>query len=292
MQAGRLHHNRIMYTSQSGEVLRKQNCAIMYPGLPMPGISVIIKHMSLAQKILDSKKPFVFFHTWTVTKNLLRQAIDEGKSMDLDVCVDDQGKPYLGHSKEYHKKSGEPMFNTMPLWEAIDMIAKSEIPVMVDCKHYDAWPVVEKVVTTIGPERCLVDSFATELRFNYSRDEGEPDFVTEWSPIEKLRSFKNKFPSVTTAACAKWLPRNLLLSDQLKGLRDKIRQLLQDNHVDTVCLGVPDATMSDVWLRYFLDGNVIPQIGIDKIDTTKLTEVYIGETDDLKMASRYAALRS
>ena len=71
-------------------------------------------HSSLASKILRSNRPFTFFHTWYVTRDLLSQAISEQKSMDLDVCVDDSGNPYLGHSKEYHEKSGEPYYFTIP----------------------------------------------------------------------------------------------------------------------------------------------------------------------------------
>lgn len=207
-----------------------------------------MKHISLAQKILKSKKPFFFFHTWCVTKNLLQQAIAEEKSMDLDVCVDDKGNPYLGHSKEYHEKSGEPFFVTMPLWEAVDMIAKSSIPVMVDCKHFNAWPIIEEVVTKIGPERCLVCVYVSEFKFGYSRKENEPDFLTEWSPIKKLRLLKSKFPLVNTTPCAKWL-------------------------------------------RYFLAENIIPHIVVDKTDTIKLSELYIGETDYLKSASNSRFLR-
>lgn len=249
-----------------------------------------MNNLSLARKIFNSKKPFVFFHTWTVTKDLLKQAILEQKSMDLDVCVDDAENPYLGHSKEYHEKSGEPYFVTMPLWEAVDTIAKSNIAVMVDCKHFNAWPIIEEVVAKIGPERCLVCAYVFELKFNYSRKEGEPDFITEWSPIEKLRLLKSKFPSVTTTPCSKWLPDDLLISNQYEELLKSIRQTLMDNLSDTVCLGVPDETMSNKWLRYFTAENIIPHVMIDKIDTKKLSEMYIGESDYLEKVSKITIL--
>src|SRR5262245_39457901 len=105
--------------------------------------------LSLAQKILKSKRTVVLFHTWTVTRELLAQAIREKRSMDLDVCVDDSGNAYLGHSKEYLEKTHEPFFNSMPLWEAAEALSRSNIPVIVDCKHVDAWPVVEDVVTEL-----------------------------------------------------------------------------------------------------------------------------------------------
>jgi len=151
--------------------------------------------LSLAQRILKSERPVVLFHTWTVTRGLLVQAIREKRSMDLDVCVDDQGNPYLGHPKEYHEKTREPFFDSMPLWEAVEALADSNIPVIVDCKHFGAQPVVEEVVEQLRPERCLVHSFVSELKFEAGRMPGEPDFLTEWSSIEVLRTLKAKFPS-------------------------------------------------------------------------------------------------
>lgn len=247
--------------------------------------------LSLTQRILKKRKPFVFFHTWSVTKDLLRQAIAEQKSMDLDICVGDDGRPYLGHSKEYHEKSGEPYFVTMPLWKAVNMISKSSIPVMVDCKRHDAWSVIEEVVLRIGPERCLVCSYVNELKFNYSRKPNEPDFLSEWSPIEKLKELKDKFPSVTITPCSKWLPEDLLVSNCHKQLVKKVLKILKQNNADTVCLSVPDETINDRWLKYFLEENIIPHIVVDKIDTAKLSELYIGETDYLDKASKITILK-
>jgi hypothetical protein len=217
--------------------------------------------------------------------DLLRQAILEHKSMDLDVSIDDSGNPYLGHSKEFHEKSGEPFYKTMPLWDAVEMIAESDIVAMVDVKHYDSWQVVEEVVRRVGPSRCLVCSYVDEFKFNFSRGENEPDFLTEWSPLDRLVELKCKHPSVTITPCAKWLPDDLLLSEEHHNLREGIRRILRDCNADTVCLGVPDNTISDRWLRLFLEDGIIPHIMIDHADISNLTELYIGETDFLKRTS-------
>jgi hypothetical protein len=245
--------------------------------------------MSLASKILHSKKPFSFFHTWTVSEELLQQAIAEGKSMDLDVCVDDAGKPYLGHSREYHEKSGEPYFNSLPLWEVVERIADSNIAAMIDCKHYDAWPVIAEVVAKIGPERCLVGGMAEELKFGHSRADGEPDFLTEWSPIERLLALKKQFPAVTTTTGAKWPPVDLL-SDKYEKLVEFIRSLLVANQVEVFFLCVPEGTITDHWLRYFLEENILCDFYLDGADFSKLTEIHVGETDYLERASKVSAL--
>lgn len=239
--------------------------------------------ISLAQRIFNTSKPFVLFHTHSATRQVIDYAIMSGKSMDLDICVDDSGNPYLGHSKEYYEKSGETQTETMAFWEAIESVSKAGIPVIVDCKHYNAWPVVEKVISRIGDHRCLVHSFAAELKFDY--DHNDDDCLTEWSPIKKLTEIKNKFPLATITASCKFLPNDLLLSAQYEKLLSDIRKTLKDNHIDTVCLHVPDNTMSDKILEFFLSEKILPHVGIDKIDVSKLSKIYVGETDDLAVAS-------
>ena len=206
--------------------------------------------------------------------------------MDLDVCVDDRGNPYLGHPKEYHEKTGEPFFDSMPLWEAVEALSDSNIPVIVDCKHFNAWVVVEEVVRKLRPERCLVHSFVFELKFDAGRLPEEPDFLSEWSAIECLRAIKKKIPLLSTTASAKWLPADVLVSEKHEALIESIITLLKEYAVDTVCLNVPDSTFSDKTLRRFLQDDIIPHVGIDRIDVRQFSEMYIGETDRLEFSSQ------
>lgn len=170
--------------------------------------------------------------------------------------------------------------------DALPVNLANSIPAIVDCKHIDAWPIVEEVITRLGPHRCLVHSFVKEFKFYCSRMQGEPDVLTEWSSLETLQSLKEKFPSVTTTASAKWLPHDTLLSPGNESLLDQVRSLLKEYSVDTVCLNVPDRTFSDRSMRYFLDYGIIPHIGIDYIDSSELSEMYQGETDRLEWASQ------
>ena len=222
-----------------------------------------------------------------VTRPLLAQAIKQHRSMDLDVSIDNGGNPYLGHPHEYHAKTGEPFFDSMPLWEAVETLAQSSIPVIVDCKQCDAWPVVEPIVAHLGPERCLVHCFVSELKFDAGRGQAEPDFLVEWSSLENLRALKQKFPSVTISASAKSPPSDVLLSEEYDALLDRIATLLKEHAVDTVCLNVPDSTFSDRVLRLFLKDGILAHMGIDHGGAVRLSEVYVGETDRLELASEY-----
>lgn len=239
---------------------------------------------SLAQRILNSKKPFTLYHTYSVTKKSVQQAIDGNKSMDLDISIDSKGEPYLGHTEEYYKISGETQPECMPFDEAISLIAKAHIPVIVDCKHHDGWPAVEDVVDKIGPHRCLVHAFISELKFTHDLS-CDHDYPTEWSLVSRLASLKDRFPNVTTTASCKFLPANLLVSAQHSGLLEKIGNILVENRVDTLCLNVPDETISDGVLEFFLAKGIIPHVGVDHVDVSRLSKVYVGETDVLEKAS-------
>lgn len=247
---------------------------------------IMKKELSLAKQIYKSRKPFIFFHTHEVTKEVLLAAINENKSMDLDICVDDTGMPYLGHSREYYEKLSEPWDQSIPLWEAVELLANANIPVMVDCKHYGAWRYVEDVVTRLGAANCLVHAFIFEFDFHYIRHD---DYYVrcEWLPVEQLKYLKSKFPAITTTASARGLPPDILISDQYQKLLKDIKKILISNQVDTVCLNVPDNTFSNRALQFFLADNILPHVMIDKIDTSGLTELYIGETDLLESASKY-----
>ena len=106
-------------------------------------------------------------------------------------------------------------------------------------------PVIEQVVERLGPERCLVSSFVTELKFGHSRAHGEPDFFTEWVAIAKLAELRRRLPHVTTNACAKWPPKDLLVAAKYQPLIEFIRHFLKEHRIDTVCLSVPFETLTD-----------------------------------------------
>ena len=142
---------------------------------------------------------------------------------------------------------------------------------------------VEKSIRDIGAHRCLVHSFATEFRFDDQNS--NQDYVSEWSPIRKLTEIKVKFPLATIAASCKFLPNDLLLSSHYREVLIRIREILKNAQVDTVCLNVPDDTVSDEIIGFLLEENIIPHVGIDNIDVSKLSKLFIGETDILEEAS-------
>lgn len=78
----------------------------------------------------------------------------------------------------------------------------------------------------------------------------------------------------------------MLISEKYDAVLKSVVSLLKEYAVDTVCLNVPDSTFSDKALRRFLQQDILPHVGIDRIDVKQFLEMYIGETDRLEFASR------
>jgi hypothetical protein len=240
--------------------------------------------LSLAQRIIKNKKPFTLYHTYDVTEESVGKAIKTNKSMDLDIALDKKGNPFIGHSLEYYRMSTEERPKCMDFDKAIDLIAKSSITAMVDCKQNNAWSVIEDVVKRIGAHRCLVHSAVNELKFPY-RDGYDQDYPSEWSPISKLKDIKAKYPNATVTASGKYLPQDITLSDEDRPTLEKVRSILASNNIDTVCLNTNDRAISNETLDFFLAKNIIPHVNIDNIDINSLTSLYVGETDVMEKAS-------
>jgi len=242
-------------------------------------------NISLAQRIFYLNKSFIFFHTHQLTFPILKQAIKFKKSLDLDISVNDSLIPYLGHSKEYYKKSGEKQPKTAPIWEVVKKLKTTSIPVMIDCKHFKAWPVVEKVIKEVGPHRCLVNSFVSEFKFYYSYIK-DKDYFCEWLPIKKLKLIKQKFPLVTTSASAKFLPLDFSNFNRYKNLYFKIRKILEENQIDRISLNIPFKNSPKKIIDFFISKKILITINTDVFYINKLSKkLYIGETDYLNNAS-------
>lgn len=244
---------------------------------------------SIAQRILLAGRPTVLFHTHQVTRAVLDQAIRAGKSMDLDICVDDAGQLFLGHSPEYYRKSGEKPLPSMPLDDAIASLSVSPIPVVVDCKHGDAWPAIERVIAILGPRRCLVHAFLKELRYPFA-DMQDQCVESQWLDASLMKALKARFPAVTTTASAHGLPNDFYQHNaKYHGLMDQIVGVLRNHDIETVCLNTADEhCFTRGLVDFFSDNGILVHLNIDKFAGDLPDGAFIGESDSLDKADSFA----
>ncbi len=239
---------------------------------------------SLAKRIRDSQSKFTLFHTSSVTEDTLNKAINTDKSIDIDIAVNVDWTPFIGHSLEYYRISGEDRPTCMSFESALSQISVSHIPVILDCKELGAWSYILDALERIGPHRCMVHIYPTELRFSHF-EWADYDYPSEWIPIGYLRALKEKFPNVTTTVSCKYLPPDTLKNSDHREKLIYIKTLLQEHHIDSLCLNVLDNTMDDATIDFFHDAGIILHVNIDTKDVGTLHGVYIWETDILAHSS-------
>lgn len=228
-------------------------------------------------------KSVTLFHTHVVTSDLLEQALEEYRSIDLDICVSEEGgQPYLGHSDEYHTKSGVPQYKTMKLDEVITRleIHPHKIPVMLDCKHYAAWQHLVQFIERLGSERCLVNSYVHELRFRDHQEEF--DIEVEYVPIDWMANVVKKYPDVVVSASARNLSSDCYRTPQI----DHIERCLKEHAIDTISFNTNNNVLSLSDLLICAERKIIPNIEIDRYDEMPQVHV-LAETNHLSSADRF-----
>jgi hypothetical protein len=240
----------------------------------------------LARRIFTTNKPFIIFHSHVVNDELIAQAINLHKSIDLDINIDKNNCPFFGHSDYFYQKSGELKEINTQFDKLLKVLSQSNIPVMLDCKHCGAWPFVEKALSLLGPQRCFVGCMATEFKFDY---DFSYDFEVpfEYSSISNLKILKARYPDVTTVASCSFLPTDFLTARKYKVLRNKIRSLLIENNVDSLSLNFPYTSYSDKDLNFFLEANILLELKVEDISPLSVSEIYLGETDTLQKVTDY-----
>jgi hypothetical protein len=226
------------------------------------------------------------FHPDEFTLESIRDSVAAGRSVELDVSLDDAGEPYLGHSLDFYEKRRLPFPDSPPFWEAVALLEEADNPVTLDSKHRNSWPLIEELVEKFGPERCLVHTFVDEFKFENSV--GRDDFPDEWAPIAKLKELKIKYPSLTTMASSKFLPADALADSRREGVLGYIRDTCLANLVDSVRLTLDERIIDgidDEVLKYFLRDGIMVHINLDVDNAADFHEIYIGETGDQRTAS-------
>jgi len=240
----------------------------------------------IAKRIWDSGKPLIIFHARSITDEILDTAIREDRSMDMDIAVDNTGIPYLGHSIAYYEKNNISAYDSVPLEHALSLLENSSIPVHLDCKGSGAFATVLDAAERLGPGRCIINSYVSELDFiSPTNSDMWGTYIEEdWMPIETLRGAKKRFPDITIQASGEGVTVESLLEDGGKLLHENIDVLGTD--IDSVNLNIPsvEIVLKEV-ISAINDAGILYEVNMDTL-RKKPQGFYIGETDDMSKTTK------
>jgi hypothetical protein len=134
-------------------------------------------------------KPFTIYHTHTITAAILDEAAGAGRSLEIDVAIDANGHPYIGHPFSFYEHKGLPPPSNLPLEQVLQTLKDTDTYIVLDCKDVRAVPKIKQIVQTFGHNRCLFHAWVDALQFRPYPDSLpiEPHWVHEDIPFNAVK---------------------------------------------------------------------------------------------------------
>lgn len=239
-----------------------------------------------------TKKPFVYYHTRTVQEDNLSKAIEQKKSIELDIALDEEGifynkgEFYIGHPVTFYTVSGYEFHDNIALEKAVDILQENKnIFVVLDCKNIKALTIMGELVKKFGHHRCLFHAYASEWSVDPTNSEikYEEQWKDEGIPLEKIAEFKKKNKIPVIAACMAVTEKRI----KDNNLVNKMLNDVAGMNIDCLSLYMQDTDLPPLQLaRKISEAGYFNWINIDKITNQKMKGItYIGMTDNLENAS-------
>lgn len=235
----------------------------------------------------DGGQSFVYHHTHLVTANVLADALRAGRSLEVDIAVEGDNAPYIGHAPIWYESRGLRMPVNLPLDDVVAALENSDIFVVLDCKDARALPRVAEIVSALGADRTLFHSWTDALLF-------EPYPASLWRepqwPVEDL-------PFAAIAAMAEQTGVPLKLS--CRGLTEERLETEGDRVLDAIRalrrrmpMAIGFTLPGDVLppppiVDALLDLGVLTSVQIDVVRPEDRPPIYLGRTEFLDRATPF-----
>lgn len=240
---------------------------------------------NLVYKIIDTRKPFIYFHTLLFNENILRLAANAGKSLEIDVSMNKDGDIYIGHPYEFYEyKNMIPPPHNLPFLTLLDKIKNANLYLILDCKDVRALPVLREVVKDFGADNVLFHSWVIELEFKpYAPDVAiEPHWVYEDLPMEEVLKLKEA-TGVPVVSSARGLTTRRLEDEP--EIVNKIIEVAAGK-VEAINFNLPSGLApSKAIMNKLLDNGLLTWLNVDQVPKENLPPVYMGISDHLRSVS-------
>ncbi|MBI2051572.1 hypothetical protein HYT33_02300 [Candidatus Roizmanbacteria bacterium] len=243
--------------------------------------------MNPVYSIRSAKKPLVFLHNHSVSKELLDRVIEERKSIEVDVNYSSDRGYYIGHHPSFYKYYSIPRPESLSLAEVMEHLTTSDVFVKFDCKDRKVLPKVQELAREIGPRRCMLHAFVDELYIKNGQVIDVEYWRTERIPFKEILELKKKAGNPPLEVSARGITVEIIKNSS-ETLMESIGSAIEKK-AEVVNLNINEpnhALPPDEFLeKFYLRNGVLTEVYIEKLDGRKLKVPYFGSTDDLALAT-------
>lgn len=243
--------------------------------MPSPILQIIPKH-----------KPFTYFHTHVVDRNVLNAAITAKKSLELDISITEEGTIYIGHPLPMYKFFNMPPPNNLPLDTVLKESKAAGLFLMFDCKDVRVLPTVQKKILEYGIENCILHCCTKALLFQPFAKKiiVEPHWNRERIALDPILAVK-RATNVPLALCCMGLSDELI---QKLGETTVLKRLLEvaEGNAEVVVLAMPKDELPPLSImEKLLERGILSLFNIDHTPPEKRPPIFLGSTDVLTRAT-------
>ena len=237
-------------------------------------------------EIISKQKSFTYFHTRVLNREILDRAKQAKKSLEIDLSIDKNGKPYIGHPLSFYEFMNIQAPNNLELDIVLNEMKSANIFLVLDIKSKKLISLATEIIKNFGAEKCLLHSYTSELEFKpYSSDLViEPHWINEHIALESIMEIKYS-TGVPLALSCRGIDKQYFDTHNEDDAIDKIVEVVNGN-IEPIALNLhTDDILPVNILNSLLENSIIPLINIDKTLNAKFPPLYLGASDHLSKAS-------
>jgi len=246
--------------------------------------------MNPVRSIWQTGNPITFFHTRVVTEDLLRQVINEGKSIELDISSGANGSLYIGHHKLFYEFEQIPKPKNISVEGAIEILSNSDVFIKFDCKDKNVLARVEKIIKKIGRrDRCMLHAFVPELDFTSCAAGvavGLQWQQHEYIPLDDMVKLKKGCADIPLQVSCRALSKAQVLKDKLAIVDEIIRSVRKKAEV--VNFNLPDnEPPPNIAISKLYNAGLLTEIRVENLIGREIGLPYFGVSDYLERVSAF-----
>ncbi len=239
------------------------------------------------RRIFDKQQPFIIFHTHVIDRKVLDAAVAAGKSLEVDLSIDENGKIYVGHPLSHYISSNLPPPNNLPLDVILSEMKAANLFLVLDCKDVKVLPKAQEIIKEYGPENCLFHSWSDALilrPYLEEWDSAQANWAAEELPHAEIIKLRQATGVPMTLSCHRGLTRGRLQTDG-DAIVDRIAEILGGN-AEALSFVLPPGQIAPMpAMQRLLERHILPHLHIDDVPAKARPPAYLGWTNYLEHAS-------
>ncbi len=239
------------------------------------------------RQIFTAKKPFVFFHTHVIDRQILDAALAARKSLEIDLSITDEGEIYVGHPLSHYKSAGLPPPDNLPLEVILREMKAAGLFLVLDCKDVRVLPKAREIIKDYGPENSLYHSWSDALTLNpylEKWDTIQPNWAGEELSHAEILKLRQATDVPMTLSCHRGLTSERLQADG-DAIANRIAEIL-DGNAEGVSFTMPQGQLAPVAvMQRLLEHKILTNFSIDIVPPEARPPIYLGYSDHLELAS-------